>query len=877
MQVSRRPVVSVFAVSLASLSFEVLINRAFSITQWMYLAFFVISIAMFGYSAGSVWIHRRVTGRPVRRAAGRPARRPARRLSGRPARRPARRATRRPGPEAAAVDAAVPVSRDGDLLPTLVLVAGAAMLGSWLLQLIIPFDAVRLPFSVPQAAYLAAVFLLLALPFFFAGAVTAVAFAVSGVRPGYIYAASMAGSAAGALLPALLLPFAGFSGCLLLSVAIALAPALSRGRPAVRIAAAACIAGCAALYFGGAAIDPAPSSYKALAQYMEHPDAEITSTRESIDGRLDAYRGAGFHAAPGLSLSYRGPIPEQTALFVDGGAPTVLYAGSTPGDYQFALASVGALAFALVPSPENVLVVLSSGGAGIAAAVAAGAVRIDVADHLTYRGDAVEAHYGGFGVTAYGGPIRRSVETLNREYDLILIEHPGSSTPAMTSINEDYALTAEGIAALLGKLSHDGILSINRRLQVPPADMLKVLGAVYMALEKSGVPAPETHLAVIRNYNTYSLVVGLKPFAGTTAVRATAISEFCTVYGFDPVYFSGIDSQEVNINNRRPVPIYYTAVTTLLSDLASDSNAFQAEYYLNIRVPTDDRPYLDRILKWGKLRELYGVTGARQYPFYFSGEIVIVLVFAIALVFSLVIILLPAIRASRGAAASAAGSAAASGKADGAAGAAGGGAPDTRAPRSLDRLARSLIFCLAGAGYMLFEIAWIKRLVPVVGSHSWSFAVVLAAVLISSGAGGYLSVKIPYRRAAAVLLLPAVTVLLSLFGMRVLLPGISGVGGWIRWPVIIILVAAPGLPLGMPISLTMRYVCRSPSDRVFGWALNGAISVLSSVGAAGLALYTGIQSLLWFAAASYALLWALFSLQTSWQSHRVQSTGTQPA
>ncbi len=47
---------AVFLLSLCSLTFEVLLTRVFSISQWNHLSFMVISIALFGFAASGTFL-----------------------------------------------------------------------------------------------------------------------------------------------------------------------------------------------------------------------------------------------------------------------------------------------------------------------------------------------------------------------------------------------------------------------------------------------------------------------------------------------------------------------------------------------------------------------------------------------------------------------------------------------------------------------------------------------------------------------------------------------------------------------------------------------------------------------------------------------------
>ncbi|HXW16727.1 MAG TPA: hypothetical protein VEJ39_00405, partial [Candidatus Acidoferrales bacterium] len=54
---TRRTYAGVFFVTLATLMFEVLLTRIFSVTMWYHFAFVAISVAMFGLSAGAIFVY----------------------------------------------------------------------------------------------------------------------------------------------------------------------------------------------------------------------------------------------------------------------------------------------------------------------------------------------------------------------------------------------------------------------------------------------------------------------------------------------------------------------------------------------------------------------------------------------------------------------------------------------------------------------------------------------------------------------------------------------------------------------------------------------------------------------------------------------------
>lgn len=188
----------VFTASAAALALEALLARYFALTQWHHLSFMVISVALLGFSASGAWLNLAAT-REARagRGAAPPEEVAARRLRG------------------AAGGMAV---------------SSVAM---FLVLRLLPLDFFRIPSEPLQLPYLAVSYLACAVPFFFAGLVTAVAFA-GAKRPGAVYAAAMSGSAAGVLLPIILLPAAGLRAALMAPAALLLIALLFAGRGPAR-------------------------------------------------------------------------------------------------------------------------------------------------------------------------------------------------------------------------------------------------------------------------------------------------------------------------------------------------------------------------------------------------------------------------------------------------------------------------------------------------------------------------------------------------------------------------------------------------------------------------------------------------------------------
>ena len=785
---------AVFCASVSALSFEVLLNRAFSMTQWSHLAFLVISIALFGYSAGgltvNIWLMRK-------------------------------------GKEPKRHDTEVRLSL---LLALLVPV-------SWICANALPFDSIQLPFSAMQVVYFLLLYLFLSVPFYLSGFITAYSFWRNPEKTGYVYAASMAGSALGALIPAILLPAVGFHGCIVISGCISAAPAAFSQKRLIYIPSAlvVCIV-ILTLLSVPQILEPKPSSYKDLRQYLLHPGAHISQTSESIHGRMDVLQSTSIRYAPGLSLNFRGELPKQSMVFIDNGASLVVTDNPTPENTIFVKSTLAHAPFTLVSKPSRILVTFAGGGHLLLAVltIPAAANGITIYDQIPDRAGYVAEQYKRYGPHIQTVPFRIAAERANGPFDIIAIDHIGSSNPALSSLNEDYMMTEESIASLYESLSEKGVMVIMRRLLVPPSDSLKVTATVYNSLLEFGIEDPSTHLAMLRSWDSYLLLVTRKALGEASVI---GLKSFAEANSFDLVYLPGMEESEANRFNRRSTPIHYQTVHRLIDDLQHGAGTFTQDYYMDIEPVTDNRPFINRQIRWKKVRELYNATGERFYTMLFAGEVLIATAFGVALILTILFFITPAVISAR--------------------------AQRRRGPPSLEsrihRIGTLSVFLLLGAGYMFFEISWIKKMIMLSGGASLSFAAVLTVVLICSGIGGFISQKASRRHIIPLCVASAATVFLSAIAMKWLFPLLPSLAHPLSLILGCTILIPPAVFLGMPLPLTMRLVCRSGRARIAGWVANGVSSVLASIFAAGIATLIGIIELLLFSVVAYVLvcLWLI--------------------
>ena len=800
-------IAAVFWLSLSALALEVLLARIFSLTQWHHLGFMVLSIALFGFGASGAFLAFRERSDP-----GWEGRWSA----------PSGLSRLTLGFSISAIAAAMGLAR-------------------------LPLDYFRLPFEPAQFLYLAAAYLLLTIPFAFAGASISLAYAAAPRRSGAIYFANMAGSALGAALPSLLLPWLdeGRSAAAVGVLPLILLPGWIRkaGPGDGRRLGAATLAITAAAVFllspaGARRVRVRPSPYKALSQVRQLPGTETVSRGGGLRGRIDQIRSPYLRFAPGLSLRFTRPVSIAGAVYRDAERPIHLYAPDPEGGFAFVRHSLARAGHLASDRPDSVFAILRGGGVSIPAALEAGAAPPTVAvDHpgLARR---ISAHYGW---PARAGSARSMLARSRERYGVIHLENWGPSLPGAGALDQNDDTTVEAMRLYLRRLRPGGVLMLQRRLLLPPSDMVRNFAAAHAALAAEGAADPARHLAVLRNWDVYALLVSPAPLGE----RAALLRDFARKRNFDLVHLPGLDRTEANRFNVFDAPFHFDALREFLDAArAGRIDAFFREHPLDLAPRRDTRPFPDRFLKWSRLPALYRTTGERFYTLMMSGEMVVLAVFAQSLLVSLALLLPPLIR--------------------------------LRGRRGRGATPRTVYFLSVGAGFMLAEIFFIKTLTSLFADPVVSFAVVLASIMVASGAGGFLSRRWTPERLGPVLALLIGGLLLLSAGSAPLLRQALFLPPFPRWLLGVLLPVPAGILMGVPFAGGMRWFSTGPGDRAAAWAANGCASVLGAAGAMGIALSAGIPAIGFAAAGAYALAWLCGRIARVPASERDRNAGYQP-
>ena len=791
---------SVFFVSVSTLAFEVLLTRVFSIGQWNHLSFMVISIALFGFGAGGIFLSiAEIRNKAWLQSLG----------------------TR-------------------NWISILLYLYTLLTLLSFLTINHLPLDYFRLPVEPIQIIYLLAAYLLLALPFFFAGMIISIAYAATPKKSGAVYFASMAGSAIGAALPVSLLPLAGEGPLIIVSASISLLPVAystfysyfeTTKRPAFHahrrfLGIAGIMVYILLIFFilgadEGRLIQVKPSPYKALSQMLQFPETRVVETMTSIRGRFDRIETPYTRYAPGLSLKYTDALPGQDAVFKDGDNQLALYdIQNNPGDTQFAEHLLSYAAYYLRRSPVRVLLIVSGGGSSIPCAVASGAGQITIVVQSPQVAEILNRQYPHKIVNQN---FRAFLAQDDSDYDIIHIENWGTSIPGSGALNQEHFFTTEAFAAYLKHLRPKGIVTVSRNLLLPPADSLRLWGAAYEAVDKTGIPAPAEHLAILRNFDTFTLLVS------NSIIELKRLAEFTEDKNFDQVFAQGLGREMANRYNIFDTPYHFEEINHLAEMYRTGrQNDYFRHYLLDVAPQSDRRPFPGRFMKWFKIKMLYHTMGSRLYALFLSGEIVVSIVFVEALFIALILLILPIVVSTRGI--------------------------------LKPKLIQKSYFLAVGAGFMLTEIYFIKRIIILVGDPVISLSLVLAGILFFAGLGGmWVHKKPPHNyRLPLALLIPVLAI--EVVGFELLVPYMLEYSNALRCIFSLLFLFPAGFLMGMPFPIAMRFLLETPVQRAYAWSVNSCASVLSAILAAQLAISWGIPQVA--AAGIFAYLMALAALMS---------------
>ncbi len=649
---------------------------------------------------------------------------------------------------------------------------------------------------------LTCLYLVTALPFFFAGISLTVLFGRYHADFSRLYFYDLLGAGSGCLLIILLLKLFGGITSLLMIAAVGIASALlllPRDVASIHRRGAALVLvlllgiGCVHALTGFAEIQFVRGRYEPNVLWSAWNSFSRVAVYPSEWEAKDQ--------AWGLSRTYRGPVPDQLGMVVDDTGYTTMYRWDRETGQDFFRKNVIGLAYQLKEQPVS-LVIGPGGGKDVLTALASGAVKVTAVEVNQLIVDAVNDHFGALTGELYRHPKVRSVVDEGRSfirrdpnrYDIIQASAVfGRMAPAAGAftLSENNLYTLEAFTDYWDHLDDDGILTISRFIF--ERETLRLVSLGLALLQEQGVADPAAHIAVVRERGLANFMLKRTPFS---------VDELSKLRGL----MADMEFQEVFLPDRRDG-------TGAFHDLirANGSAEFYASFPFDIRPVTDDRPFFYYMLKPADFIKLFSFPEQGK----FEDRALMTLRNLLVVVGTCVaaFLILPLLLWRRA------------------------------GLRTSASAWRVLYFASLGLGFMFIEIGLLRRFILFLGPPIYSLAVILCSLLISSGFGALLSSRLPsaaLRRWLPRILLALVLLsLLYVFGLTWILDPYMGLPVFARCMMAGVLLVPLGLLMGMPLPLGMRLFHDSNDLVPWSWGVNSATSVLGAILAVIVAMNAG--------------------------------------
>src|SRR2546427_1095072 len=749
----RSTYIGLFLTTLSLLQFELFLTRIFSVTMWYHFAFMAISLAMFGLAADAIFVELMKKR-----------------------------------------EAHAMLANFGLLFALTSAICFAA-------QLYIPVDPEK------EIGWTALAFILAAIPFVFGGMVVCVALTRFPRHTGGLYAADLAGSAAGCILTIPILNHIHAPTAVILNAGIAALAAFawpSNGK--TRWIAGSC--GALLLSLG------------AINQSVKLVDIHwLKGGRNLHDGLYEKWNAfSRIHVRElgsqpfgwGLSSRYRAKREiGQLYLDIDSGAATVItkFDGNLNA-VEHLKYDVTALAHYL-RNPTSVLVIGIGGGRDILTSLAFGQRHVtgveinpDILRLLTRRfGQYSGSLQNNPDVTLVHDEARSYVARSLESYGIIqasLIDTWAATSAGAYVLTENGLYTKEAWLTFLTHLTPDGILTMSRwYYEAQPAEILRLAALATASLMDIGVADPRQHVIIVRNQDVATIMVAKRPFSAADIDTVTKISK---AMEFQPV-----------LTPRFAERPEFEAIST-----PGQYEHLIRTYPLNIEAPTDDSPFFFHMLRAGDLLKRSTYQGMNQLNL----RAVNVLGRSLAIVsgLSAIAIIAPLVFRRK--------------------------VGEARSIRLM------IYFAAIGLAFMMVEIGQLERLIVFLGHPIYGLTVVLFVLLLASSCGSFYSSRmrpwmwlLPVALAAFIFASPSVTYQLTAASTPV------------RIAVSALLLFPSGFFMGMafPFGTSKAVSENEGAPTAWYWGVNGALSVLSSVLAVAVAVFWGVTVTLLVGLGAYIL------------------------
>jgi spermidine synthase len=793
--------IGVFLISFAALMLEIVQTRILSVVVWYHLAFFVISLAMFGLTAGAVWVY----------------------LKG-------DRFTEKS------------LSYDLGYFSGLFAFATATCLA---VQMTLAPIITRFFTTLWIWTELA---LCLSVPFFFAGVAISLALTRGPFPIARIYGIDLVGAAGGSIGALLLLNVTDGPSAVLCIAVVAALGAISFSwsgigqLPEIKPVLHQWLWHRQWIFLSlllAALINPflehglQPIAVKGK---FEFPGTHALRQWNSFS-RVDVspvFRAPPIMWGPSPRIFEKRWLADQVDLFIDGDAGTTAY--QFDGNFEnvgFLKYDVTNLAYFL-PGRERAVIIGVGGGRDVLSAALFGLKEITAVELNPILVD-LQTDETGLkrftnlatipGVRFVADEGRSWLARSRQSFDVIqmsLVDTWAATGAGAFTLSENGLYTLDAWKIFLSRLTPRGVLAVSRWYEPAfPDETGRMISLAVATLMEMRVREPRRHLFLVAQKRIATLVLSRSPFSTSDV---DALEKAAAAY-----------EHEVLITpSREPA-------SSVLSRIVSAPNlsalrSFTASLPFDLTPPTDGRPFFFNQLPLSRpLQALAFARGVLATTSEGGGvrrgnlvaTVTLLILFLIALMLVLAALIIPL------------------------------------RPALNDVGVRlvtngTLYFSLIGAGFMMIEIGLLQRMSIFLGHPVYSLSVLLSSLILSTGSGSFLSEKVPLQSSGRLVIWGVATGAYAVALAFFLGPLFSAFGDAelaSRIALCVWLIAPLGVLLGFAFPAGMRLISSIDSRPTpWFWGINGAAGVLASIAAVALSLALGISATLVVGALCYFLL-----------------------
>jgi hypothetical protein len=727
-------------------------------------------------------------------------------------------------------------------VPVFALCAGISIVLSYLAANNLPFDPIKFSWEKWQILYLLPYCIVLSVPFFFAALLIASIFLNRSDMAKSVYCADLMGAGLGSISVLGLLHISGPENPVMYASILCLTGSfISGGRKIKTTSLLMIVTNILLLTAGHHLIEVKMSPYKRLSNYLKYPGAEHLITYNSSYSRVDVFKSPAVRFAPGLSLTYLDPLPEQTGLAIDGDRITVVTDSTDRSKLKFLTYLPSSAAYEI---KENARVLVLDPGGGLHALMAeyydAEEVHSVESNPLLYKivkDDFNQITGGLYKKNTWTGLGRNILQQTNeQQYDIIDMPMTGTSVMGSFGISEDYRYTVNAFEKYISALKKDGIISITLYLIPPPRTEFRFLATLRTAFERSGINDLSRRTVIIRSWDSMTILVGKSPF---TEKELTEIREFSHTRRFDILYQHGIKKEEIRTYIKSPSDTYYEGLAHLLDP--EKSSQFINYYLFDISPVKDDNPFFNHFVKLENINAIYKVMG-RNWLYFLDEGYLMPLILISLIILSLIIISLPAASKS----------------------------VRTRLKTCHHTLTIStmLYFAMIGLGFMFIEVSLIQKSILLLENPSYSFAVILTAILISSGTGSYMSRQYPMLSNPIFVSLLAFLIFAYNYVYPFMLDHLVPRSLQTKILLLSLSVMPMGFFMGIPFPTGLGLLGQKYTSLIpWAWAVNACFSILAPVLTVVIALTAGFHTVMLLSSVAYVFAFILLTLMVRNMGH----------